>query len=326
MNYTEFLKVVDKLKENCNSFGNQVLYNMAKVADLNTKNKLADAMWLIGRSYAASPQRRSYGSKKDSFPVRPDNDGRGQFFATIAEEICDFSFPTLPDFSYDGIEQDMDALEKSVNLVLDFNLKLSRAIENFDGAPEEVHCTNHISFCSKFLHFYYPEAVFIMDNYAQAGANRLFGNRSKGHFAYLCDPDNECTYHPLQMNTDPKEYAFEEDIYDAFPSSKEIDQYVDEIAQFCAIETQYNNRRDYNARGYITHCVRSYLLGEELKDIDFCPKPRLVDTVFLNIKGNLSKTEIDYFCKLGERYEKYNKQYEDYELAKELQKKNFSDK
>src|SRR5699024_7272696 len=51
-----------------NSFGNQILYDMC---DPN-KNpwgdaaRLADKIWLIGRSYAASPERRYYRKKNES--------------------------------------------------------------------------------------------------------------------------------------------------------------------------------------------------------------------------------------------------------------------
>ena len=43
-----------------NSFGNQILYDMCKSGNMLNPEELADEIWLIGRSYAASPERRFY--------------------------------------------------------------------------------------------------------------------------------------------------------------------------------------------------------------------------------------------------------------------------
>ena len=69
MNIDELFDVVRRLKDDGYFFGNQVLYEMAANSALTDKNQFACAMWLIGRSYAASPQRRSYGTdKKENWP------------------------------------------------------------------------------------------------------------------------------------------------------------------------------------------------------------------------------------------------------------------
>lgn len=79
-----------------NSFGNQILYDMC---DPN-KNpwgdaaRLADKIWLIGRSYAASPERRYYRKKDksgaDEGRTEPETrgDGTGKYFQETAEILC----------------------------------------------------------------------------------------------------------------------------------------------------------------------------------------------------------------------------------------------
>ena len=335
MTHTEFLSVVSKLKEGCNSFGNQVLYNMANKENFRDREKFADTMWIIGRAYAASPQRRSYGTKKDAFPVRPDNDGRGQFFTVIADAFQDFDFPELPAFTYEG-DMEIEKLGQSAELVLKFNQQLSKAMGKFDCAPEEVHCTNHICFSSRFLRFYCPESIFIIDDYAQIGAKGLFGKRKQDHFAYICNPDQEITYSPLRMNDlqicgEHMQYSFEEDVYKNIVHPN-MDEIVKEVTEACTLTDDR----------YITHCVRSYLLARYLKQngLADCLMPRLVDTVFLNIKGKLDKTELEHYRQLAGRYqefvEKHNVEVEknpnfadmrkDYELASKIWEARYCDK
>ena len=169
-------------------------------------------------------------------------------------------------------------------MVLQFNLSLSKAIEQFDDAPEGVHCTNHISFCSKFLHFYYRNAVFIIDSYAQAGATHLFGGYNANKLKYICEP--------VDRNTD----YFDETVYKQFPKKKVNDLEKCIEGNLADVLAQYESRKQENAKAYVKHCVRSYLLGCKLKEEKVIPSaqlageefqsmPRLVDTVFLNIKG-----------------------------------------
>jgi threonyl-tRNA synthetase len=51
--------VEDKMGDNNNDiYGNQILYDMCKQCPTHTdKDKFASKMWLIGRTYAASPER-----------------------------------------------------------------------------------------------------------------------------------------------------------------------------------------------------------------------------------------------------------------------------
>lgn len=287
MDYQGFLAAVQSLNENSYFYGNEVLYRMAAESDIKDPDQLAGTMWLIGRSYAASPQRRSYAKKH---PVRPDNDGRDQFFSYVANAL---ELPNLlrkdDCIRFKTPDEDIKLLTDSIRMVLQFNLALSKAIEEFDNAPDNIHCTNHISFCSKFLHFYYRNAVFIIDSYAQAGATHLFGGYNANKSRYICDP------------VDRKVDCFDATVCEHFPK-KEVNDLVKCIeCNLADVLAQYKNRKQENAKAYIKHCVCSYLLGCELKNGEVIPSaqlagkefrsmPRLVDTVFLNIKGGGKET------------------------------------
>lgn len=303
MNFDGFLKAVQNLNENSYFYGNEVLYKLAAQSDLQNRDELCGMMWLIGRSYAASPQRRSYGTNKETnWPVRTSNDGRDEFFASIAEKMLedrDFITESITPLQFAGFDQEEDLLLTVIKAVLRLDLVLSKAIQEFDGAPENITCNGHISFCSKFLHFYFPHSVFIIDTFAQNGATKLY-NRGAG--AYICDPENEATYCALKMQEDSADH-FECDVFDRF-SKKDINAAVQKIEQCDEMKEvlQDYESRNQDARHYIVHCVRSYHLGcvlkknniepsEKLAGAEFRSMPRLIDTVFLNIKGKMSEAE-----------------------------------
>ena len=282
MDYQGFLTAVQDLNNNSYFYGNQVLYKMAAESHIEDQDQLAGMMWLIGRSYAASPQRRSYAKK---WPVRSDNDGRDQFFSYVANALKLPNLLAKDDcIRFKTPNEDIKLLTDSIRMVLQFNLSLSKAIEKFDNAPDGIHCTNHISFCSKFLHFYYRNAVFIIDSYAQAGATHLFGGYNANKLKYICEP--------VDRNTD----YFDETVYKQFPKKKANDLEKCIEGNLADVLAQYKDRKQENAKAYVKHCVRSYLLGCKLKEEKVIPSaqlagekfqsmPRLVDTVFLNIKG-----------------------------------------
>ena len=339
MNIREFNKELKNINDSSWGYGNEILYCMTKDSnDLQDKDKLAGAIWLIGRAYAASPQRRSYGTMDDNlskyikadgnlaskcpiWPVRTQNDGREGFFDEIAANIITnldfkgwmsnhlgFSEP----YNYDRSNTDIDKLTKSIVSVLQFNLILSKALEEFDEVPSKnvfgrykVYCSNHISFSSKFLHFYFPHSIFIIDNFARDGGKLLFGgynvNKPRG------------IYDPLNARTNP----FDKTIYDEFNKADVLSIY-DSITQTPTIKKAINEydsrkRQDFTAMGdnstvkdYIEHCIRSYLLGCYIvvdrnkanispsnqirynKPYSIAPMPRLTDAILLNIKEPIS--------------------------------------
>lgn len=351
MNINEFIDKIRELNNKSYSYGNEIFYLMGRSSDILTDRiKLEGAMWIIGRSYAASPQRRSYGTTENSFtqtndkyhdrdgreganrpiwPVKTQNDGREGFFDEVARSlslsclngilphrVTKYKFKPViirkkKNNKIESVkidENDLNLLIKSITAVLSFNKSLSKAIEEFDDVPvgnifdgKAVNCNNHISFSSKFLHFIFPDIVFIIDSYAFDGGCALFnGKEDEKNRRFIVTPPNENDF-------------FDNSVYEQFDKNvvKEIiNQINDKIKDGSAGEGESNisstDDDGLDGEKYIAHCVRSYLMGVFLKnqgispinhiknDQTFQPMPRLVDLVYLNIKKPISKKEEKY--------------------------------
>ncbi len=374
MNTAQFIQAIKEINASTYSYGNEILYMMGKTpGDLLDPVKVDGAVWIIGRSYAASPQRRSYGKTKTGekynnfggdtvirpvWPVKTQNDGREGFFEFISKEIdmvclkdlireyhgkgLTYRFSPLAvkrktDKNKTLISCEMDKndqalLVRSIAAVLAFNQQLNAAIEKFDDVPashefrgECVACSNHISFASKFLHFYFPNLVFIIDSYAFSGGKALFNGGEKT-VRYIRTPPTDTV-------------CFEGDVYQQFPKDIVKKICTDVTAEVVKMlktmlpadradfslknanmmidpdKTVEDNSDDpLNGNHYVEHCVRSYLLGEFLArngvvpcsviTAEPCvkPMPRLTDAVFLNIKKPLTRKESDYQKSLSETF------------------------
>lgn len=353
MTVNEFIKELKRINTDSWGYGNEVMYLMSQEPlDLNDKDKLSGAIWLIGRAYAASPQRRSYGTtennegyiningdipkKRPVWPVRTQNDGRDGFFDEIARSIKesishDSMFQKLitaysenrSAYSYDYSEKDIQTLTESILAVLQYNLYLSQALEEYDEVPighmfnfDPVYCSNHISFSSKFLHFYFPHRVFIIDSFACDGGKYLFnGNESTKLRAFYDAPSKGAD-------------AFNDSIYKLFSKEKASEIYTT-ITGNASIKTNtdiYDKRTRKStasyenssaARDYIEHCIRSYLLGCFItNDTKIVPinqirystsfsvnsMPRLTDAVFLNIKAPITGAVENHYRSVKEVY------------------------
>ena len=334
MNTAKFNEKISEINDNSWGYGNEILYLMGSDTNgLDDDDKLSGAIWLIGRSYAASPQRRNYGKTKTGekytnnygesvtrpiWPVKTQNDGREGFFDAVAQNLdvsclndirnCHlhdekYCYDTVPceENNYAANAHDIELLAKSIDAVLTFDKNLSLSIENFDLADrltdgkfkgEEVACNRHISFASKFLHFYFPHLVFIIDSFANNGGSWLFNGDTENKKRYIIDPPTATEY-------------FEADVYGHFESKaiKELKKKIQ--AKLSAASTASDSEtvdtdEKIKENHYITHCARSYILGCYIKNkTTITPKdlirfnsplfslqsmPRLTDAIFLNIK------------------------------------------
>lgn len=84
-------QLADKINEliaNEVSFGNKLLYAMCvdkEGQEWGNVSRLADKLWLIGRAYTASPERRF--TTKEKQPNDYHGDGTGLFFEKVANNI-----------------------------------------------------------------------------------------------------------------------------------------------------------------------------------------------------------------------------------------------
>ena len=297
--------------------GNDILYNLCRDMPLkkiingesflrnnneySAKEALAAQMWIIGRSYAASPERRYYKIEKnknnhEKLKLSSSGDGLDTYFDLLANELlekikgdkdlknaleklnCKYNFDEDKLIS----DSDKETLKESINVVLKFNelLKETRFLIDKNDIKDHINNklkdlskiniknlwqedeTNALSFCSKFLHFHYPNAVFIMDNITE-GHFKGRGKELKFKFNNKDDITESCIIVEKQNVKEILINTFEFD-----KNYKETDMQKDK---------KYFYKR---------HCVREYLLAKAIYNKDktiFDEKyiPRIIDTYML---------------------------------------------
>ena len=279
-------QLADKINElivNEVSFGNKLLYAMCvdkEGQEWGNANRLADKLWLVGRAYAASPERRF--TKKEKSPNDYHGDGTGLFFEKVASNIIqigerydnfELSVKRLQHLQFDGTEKDFTQLRNGVLCVIKFNALLKVALQQFDTSQSANHkedeYKNHISFCSKFLHFHAPDNISIFDSFTEEGAKTLVEFRRQK---------------PLTLEgvvIDKTVVKLFSVIYEKIQNYKPIYELVTNIKD--------DKERDWAER-YSSHCMREYAIGCFIKEkIENSPKVsmlRLVDSVCQRVKKN----------------------------------------
>ena len=191
-----------------------------------------------------------------------------------------------------GNQSDIEKLKKSITCVLDFNLFIRDCIFKIDEKyftkipqlPESQgleitidekdlkdlknNQNNILSFCSKFLHFHYPNTVFIMDSITKSHFKR---KDTKYKFTFSGIEENfEIDDMYSDVNTFVSTY-----INKRYPNKEEQEKYKKQID----IEKEY-----------IRHCAREYILATKLrkKGYDFGGRyvPRIIDTFMLKANSN----------------------------------------
>lgn len=258
------------VKNQTNSFGNEVLYDMCVKGDMLNARQLWNEIWLIGRSYAASPERR-FVSRDGDITV---GNGTGDYFKHIANylvknnnynDLCN-KLAALPPLAFNCSQNDFDNLALSIQCVEDFNGLVIKAAKDYDrkyNPSITADYKNQISFCSKFLHFQVPDSIFIIDHYTKEGAKQLFSTQCQ-KFVKLCNI-------PIDNSV---RFMFSNTIKSTFAAAKS------------------NFTVSYSLRDYVTHVKRSYTLGCILKEIEQesaimkgcnISYPRLTDIIFQSI-------------------------------------------
>lgn len=298
------------------SFGNRMLYDMCSSpsTDLSNPEHLADMIWLIGRAYAASPERRTYGYirgedgklKKNGdnkwiplWKATNANDGKGGYFISIARDIVKSpKFKSLlkivsvvkgSTYSYDNSDSDIAALSNGIYAVYLYNNLIRNASEEFDGLnasnkPEAsaakaagARCKNQISFGSKFLHFCCPGIVFIIDQYSFEGGKRVIPLRKLSYDPkFEIAPKDFVSLEPVNLKDDYNNVLGKvtDQLKSADPNLFENDTISDEAEKI---------------KSYIEHCTRAYCVAKYLNDAkdqsSLTVTPRLIDDLFLRVKN-----------------------------------------
>lgn len=166
-----------------------------------------------------------------------------------------------------------NALLKEIRYAVDENELLRHVGEDNDKLEIlKNNQKNMLSFSSKFLHFHFPDVVFIIDTITM---EHFKGPRGIHHFKFENangDLEGSITFSKEEMISDVSKIKYNDD-------SIEIGKYD-------------------KAEEYITHCVREYLLAREIKnaspqifDGEGIHIPRLIDTYMLMTNPKTKKEE-----------------------------------
>lgn len=272
--------------------GNQTLYNLCEKYPLSEKNKdgISAQMWLIGRSYAASPERRGYKPIKGTkIEYTASGNGLDDYFDKLADgfvnslkkdpnsDVNRLFEPLTNVYTLIDKDTDTDILKYSITAVLELNRLLKQVRFEIDEVDLKEHINNHeeykkkypsdtvnkamedfeknnknmISFCSKFLHFHFPNTVFIIDGITESH----FKGRSNKY-----------------------EFKFNESVSDLKVSKDDAINLTNKLEL-----KEFGSEAESK---YVKHCVREYLLAKEINNKCnniFKDKyiPRVVDTYML---------------------------------------------
>lgn len=381
---SNFIEVIKRINMENKRSGNDAIYEkccnsifIEENASVNEKKKVSEylegMLWLIGRSYAASPQRRSYGKshhlkavKNDKgddvlrsiWPVRTENSGNGDFFAELAASIVNRKIENANDYdelaeimrqlmeaqySFNITEEltsnienlkssnDFKIMLNSIIAVSKLNRLIKRSSEIFDLVNEHcdshkhtipqnfrsgnaehdyVYCKNQISFSSKFLHFFCPKNIFIIDQFSEKGGRYIFPEKLTNTQYYIAN--YEISFedeHPISGQDDyrfiiSKEYrrqiineyeTLRKQVKKCLLIELEDEMKMDEeeivnLSRNSDHPIEKTEEKDAFFYGYMNHVINSYMLCcyiKRIMDEKFVPEvsyPRLSDSVFMRTK------------------------------------------
>jgi len=203
MKFTNFnIQQFNELKDKKWMLGNKILYDLCMNYPLHKKDEEIRAkIWLIGRSYAASIERRKI--KKH---INDD------FYDFVTKEFIKFN-------EEENFDKDLNKIkglsfdENSLNLILELHNKLTKFFKKLTGLEKR-------SLASKYLHFHVP--IFpIYDSRAKDSLNKIV----KGNIFTGGDKEysNFCNKILFLFNELKKETEKE-------PTLREIDTYLVKVA------------------------------------------------------------------------------------------------
>lgn len=157
---TEFVK--QALEEKVWDFGNQVLYDLCRMnPDHKRKDIILAKIWLIGRSYAASIERRRDKGEAASGDVFYEKTvGPKILCSPIDAWFCEL------------------ANDPNIALVLATHARVMNLFADISGLEKR-------SLASKYLHFHFPELFYIYDSRASTAISRLTSSVKKHRLASL---------------------------------------------------------------------------------------------------------------------------------------------
>lgn len=156
------LRKIKDLKNDPWILGNSVLYKLCKDhPDHKIDEEIAAKIWLIGRAYAASIERR-----KKKYNINDD------FYSEVV----------IPQIKQSGVDEWIQNCrsKKSKESCLLAHKKTTGLFKRISGLEKR-------SLASKYLHFHLPDMFFIYDSRASSGINILFKELSIERIRIIID-------------------------------------------------------------------------------------------------------------------------------------------
>ena len=173
---------VEKI-ETHDTLGNQVLYDLCKKHMSNSISEFVSAKtWLIGRSYAVSPQRRKIPNKGISSKYNFFFEDFSKIFTSNTESCnrIDEFINQVNSMSFCGdFEIDKKNIINILKLISIFNNHVVNTIVKLDNLNSTNEAKQNISFTSKYLHFHCPNCIYIFDSYSNANARSFIQSYKK---------------------------------------------------------------------------------------------------------------------------------------------------
>ena len=162
--------------EEHNYLGNKTLYDLCEKYPTHTNSEhIAAKAWLIGRSYAVSPQRRKTQNKNNNKKYNFFFENFAQIFAKnkkTCNEI-DELIEKINKSNFSGnYDNDKDLIITILKLIFKFNQTVVDTIKTIDKLANTKDIDNKISFTSKYLHFHCPNCIYIYDTYSLSNARK----------------------------------------------------------------------------------------------------------------------------------------------------------
>jgi len=137
------------------SLGNRILYDLCKKHPRHDqKDEILAKIWLIGRAYSASIERRS--------PQR--GRPKGDRF---------YTYVVVPKIMRSKIDKYLDEIKKLRPMSERSNQKALQAHKYLTMIFKEISQRDKRSLASKYLHFHLPNHFFIYDNRAKSGLRMI---------------------------------------------------------------------------------------------------------------------------------------------------------
>jgi len=134
------------------------------------KDIVEGKIWLIGRSYSASPERRQGKSNKKNTSYNKQSDFLQEISKTIADDPdarkLDKEIESMRSTRYnfaDNLKQDLTIIRKTIELVQLLNGIVKKASNKYNSDSKRK-AENNVSFASKYLHFHLRDIVYLYDS------------------------------------------------------------------------------------------------------------------------------------------------------------------